>query len=276
MIGISVRELQNWEAVRYHIRIETLHDLAEITGIPMQVCVALNAEQPLWYSLRRRRFAYSSVEEALFSSYELLRHHKQSDNEVITNNYPIKTDKHLSLILSCHDDIYGVKIPLGREAIEAASIILPDFNRIVFDSWGHYVGHQVCFPLKHELYQQLKKLKNFESLTANAMNDIVAQKEGVFYVHSFFMANISVAHSIINHNCRFLAKIEPKEKYLAARVDVTVEGKDIPENFGLKMVFGNATEQDYMQTEIVPAIHEIKLAALMRKAGRISWSSKMW
>lgn len=275
LTGISVRELQNWEADRHNIRIDNLHDLAELTGIPMQACVALNAKQPLWYSLRKRRFAYSSVEEALFSSYELLRHPEQTDDELITNNCPITKDKHIRMILSCHDDIYGAKIPLGREAIEAASTILPDFNRIVFDSWGHYVGHQVCFPIRHELYQQIKKKKNFKSMTADSMSDIVAQQEGAFYIYSFFMTDISVAHSILINNCRCAAKIEPKERYTVARIEVTEKRRNISADSDLNLL-ANKVYGDCPQTEMIPAMHEIKLNILMRQSRKTSEPSKLW
>jgi len=272
---ISVRELQNWEADRHNIRIDNLHDLAELTGIPMQACVALNARQPLWYSLRKRRFAHSSVEEALLSSYELLRHPEQVDDELITNNCLITKDKHIRMIISCHDDIYGAKLPLGREAIEAACVILPDFNRIVFDSWGHYVGHQVCFPIKHELYQHIKKKKNFKSMTADSMSDIVAQQEGAFYIYSFFMTDISVAHSLLINNCRCATKIEPKEKYTVARIEVTEKRKNMSANSDLNLL-ANKVYGNCLQTEMIPAMHEIKLNVLMRQYRKTSETSKLW
>ncbi|MFZ3255079.1 MAG: helix-turn-helix transcriptional regulator [Syntrophales bacterium] len=272
---ISVRELQNWEADRHNIRIDNLHDLSELTGIPMQACVALNARQPLWYSLRKRRFAHSSVEEALLSSYELLRHPEQADDELITNNCLITKDKHIRMILSCHDDIYGAKLPLGREAIEAACAILPDFNRIVFDSWGHYVGHQVCFPIKHELYQQIKKKKNFKSMTADSMSDIVAQQEGAFYIYSFFMTDISVAHSLLINNCRCAAKIEPKERYTVARIEITEKRRNMSTSSDLNLL-ANKVYGNCLQTEMIPAMHEIKLNVLMRQYRKTSETSKLW
>ncbi|MFH1076426.1 MAG: helix-turn-helix domain-containing protein [Pseudomonadota bacterium] len=270
LIGISVRELQNWEADRHGARIGNLHDLSEVTGIPMQICVALTAAQPLWYSLRNRRFAYSSIDEALFSSRELLRNPKLSDDGVITKYTAITTDKHISMILSCHGDIYGTKIFLGVDVIKAAIFILPDFNRIAFDSWGHYVGHQVCLPITMDTYEQIKKKKTFEgNLTIKEISNIVAQQEGVFYFYSIFMANTSVAQSILINNHRGLAKIKHKKKYLVARVAATIEGKEISDSFGMKLVFCEKSEQKDMQTEIVPALYEIGLDALERRALRL-------
>lgn len=269
-IGISVRELQNWEANRCRARIESLHDLSEVAGIPMQVCIALNAEQPLWYSLRKRRFAYSSIDEALFSSRELLINRKRSDDGVITKYTPITTDKHISMILSCHGDIYGTKKSLGGDIIKAASLTLPALNRIAFDCWGHYVGHQVCLPITVDTYEQLKKQKTFEgNLTIKAINDIIAQREGVFYFYSIFMANTSVAQAILINNYRFMTKMKQKENYLVARFAVTIDGQDISDNFGMKLVFCKKSEPEDMQTEIVPAMYEIELDALERRAIRL-------
>lgn len=275
--GISVRELQNWEADRCNIRIENLHDLVESTGIPMPACVALNAKQPIWYSLGKRRFAYSAVEETLFLSYELVKHKAEADNKVITSNYPITKEKHIRMILSCHEDIYRAMIPITGEAIEAASRILPDFNRIVFDSWGHYVGHQVCFPIKHEFYQQLRKQMKFEVLTANAMSDIIAQQEGVLYAHSSYMASISVVHSIIINNYRGIAKMEPKEKYLAARIELAAAKRNSDANLEEKtLLIASKAEGSSRGAEMVPVMQEIRLDAMMKKVEKIPESSKMW
>ncbi|MFH2044743.1 MAG: helix-turn-helix transcriptional regulator [Pseudomonadota bacterium] len=37
LVGISLRELQNWEMGRCRARIKNLHDLSEASGIPRQV-----------------------------------------------------------------------------------------------------------------------------------------------------------------------------------------------------------------------------------------------
>ena len=187
-IGISVRELQNWEADRHPARIDNLHDFSEFTGIPMQACVALNAGQPVRYSLRKRLFAYSSIEEAQFSSHDVFRWHDQLEDWPLTKYEPITTDREIDAILSCHHDVYSTERPLRRDVIKAAIAVVPDLNRILFDCWGHYVGHQLCLPMTKDVYQQLKKQKTLEDyLTAESISDILALGEGVFFFYSYLI-----------------------------------------------------------------------------------------
>ncbi len=268
-IKISVRELQYWEADSRSARVENLHDLSEIAGIPMQVCVALNAQQPVWYSLRTRRFTYSSIEEALFSSPDLLKSSQQSDEGIITKYDTVKTDKHIRKILSCHCDIYGTENPIAGNAIKAAGTLLPDLNLIAFDSWGHYVGHQICLPIIYDLYRQLKKQKEFEGdITDKTIADILNMGEGVFYFYSIFTANTSAAQTILRNNHRYLDKIESKEKYVVARNAVTADGRNLSDSFGMKMIFSKKTANIHIQTETVPAMYEARLDVIMSRAGK--------
>jgi transcriptional regulator with XRE-family HTH domain len=265
-IRISVRELQRWEADRRRARIENLHDLSEVTGIPMQVCVALNADQPVWYALRERRFVYSSIEIAQFIKFvsDDLFKCPQSDEGILIKNDRIATDKHINAILSCHHDIYGTERPLRRDALKTASMILPDLNRIAFDSWGHYMGHVVCLPIKTDVYQQLKQEKFFEDLlTTERMSDIVALHEGAFFYYSLFAASSSVAYPLIITNIPYLAKIEPKESYLVAGYSATMEGKEILNNLGMRTVRHTRNRED-IHAEAAPALCEIELDAMMR------------
>ncbi|MFH1026342.1 MAG: helix-turn-helix transcriptional regulator, partial [Nitrospirota bacterium] len=156
-IGISVRELGNWERNCCPARIDNLHDLSEVTGIPMQVCLALNADQPIWYSLQKRRFAYSSGEVTESVNDNLLSYNQQPDDGILIRNNRITTDRHINMILSCHGEIHGTSRPLGEDVIKTASMVLPELNRIIFDCWGHYVGHQVCLPIKKDTYEKIKQ-----------------------------------------------------------------------------------------------------------------------
>ncbi|MBU1052759.1 MAG: helix-turn-helix domain-containing protein [Proteobacteria bacterium] len=267
IIGISVRQLQNWEADRHSARIENLHDLSEMTGIPMQICVALNAGHPVWYSLQNRRFAYSSIDETLFSSRELLRKLKRSDDGVMTKYIPITTDKHISMILSCHCDIYGTKRSLGKDIIKAACLILPDLNFIAFDCWGHYVGHEICLPITSDAYEQLKKQKTFEgNLTYKSICDIVSLETGVVYIYSMYTANTSVAQSALVKNHRYFANINSKDNYLVVHAAATKEAKKLSDNFGMKPVFNINSKQDDNNKETVPALYEIGLDTLEKRA----------
>lgn len=269
-IGISRRELQRWETNSRRAHIDNLHDLSETTGIPMQAVIALNSDQPVWYSLRKRRFAYSSVEEAQFVKFisRDLCKYMNIEEGIKINHKPIETDKHISMILSCHHDIFGTNRSIGGEVIKAASMILPALNRIAFDCWGHYIGHAVCLPITIDLYQQFKKQKTIDgNLTKKSISDIIALREGVFYLYSAFFANTNVALSIIGNGYRFFNSsiIGKKSNYLVTRLAITAEDKAVWENMGAKAVFCEESGHENIKSEIVPTIYEQKLDAELRR-----------
>jgi len=260
LIGISIRELRNWETDRCHARIENLHDLSEVTGIPMQVCVALNADQPIWYSLQERRFAYSSMEAQAYS-HELYKFSEQLGDRFIVRAEKISKDKHISMILSYHREIYHTVKPLRKDVVETAASILPDLNHIIFDSWGHYVGHVIFLPLRSDVYKKLKMQKSFESyLSREKTSDIVALSEGVFLNYSSYAASINASHQNIVSIVRYLAKIKQKEKYMVAGYSPVEETCKLYNKIGMNMA------RDYQSTssEINCKLYEIELDALMR------------
>lgn len=266
-IHISVRQLQRWERDQRPILIENLHDLSEATGIPMHVCVALNADQPIWYSLEQRRFAYSAI-EAQFLFHELFRHRQQANAGDVLKIDRITTDKHISLILACHRDIYGTEESLRRDVIKTACRILPDLNRIAFDSWGHYVGHNICLPIKLDVYRELTQQKVLEDyLTADKISDIVSLHEGCFFYYSSFAPSLDVVHQIFVDLTGCLNKIEDKENYLVAVHTALVEAKKFFNHLGMRIVEGYARGQDKAQ----PKMYEMELDALMRPLGPCGW-----
>lgn len=269
-IRISVRQLRRWETNSEHARIENLHDLSEATGIPMQVCIALNADQPVWYSLQQRRFAYSSMEtEFLF--HELFKYRKPLDNRVLLRCDQISTDKHINAILSCHREIYGGDKTLSRDVLRVASKLLPDINRIVLDSWGHYVGHNVCLPLTTEVYRQLKEREIPEELlTAGEMTDIITLQEGCFFYYSSFAASFDIAHQIVIDSSRYLAQIDHKENYLVAVYTALTDANKFFNQLGHRMV----KDYERLPDEIHPKMYELALDILMRPRGPWGWMLK--
>ncbi len=277
-IGVSVRELQNWEADRRRARIENLHDLSEVTGIPMQICVALNADQPVWYSLRERQFAYSSAEMTQLGMNSSSAYRWQYNNEAIekdlVKNVQITADKHVNLILSCHHDVYGAERPLVRDVIKKASMILPDMNRILFDCWGHYVGHTVCLPIKKDAYQQVRKRKVFEHyLTTEKMSDIISQHEGVFFYCSVFWTGAAISYSAIINSGRYLSKIKQKERFLIACYSPQTVGEEFYLNLGMTII-KNKRDQVRKTAEFGATMYEIKLDVLMGPHGSFGWMSE--
>ncbi len=275
-IRVSVRELRNWEADRHSIRNENLHDISEITGIPMQVCIALNSDQPIWYSLKRRMFAYSPVELAHFSIDEVFRYQQRSiEGALLSKLNRITTDNHINMILACHRDVYGAKRQLRQDVIKAAIMILPDLNRILFDSWGHYIGHQICLPMGRDVYNQLKEKKYFEDyLRPEMIRDVSALKEGAFFFYSFFATSTSVLHPLIISNIRYFNSIEQKERYLFAVYAITMEGKDMPPHVGMKPVSRNISDHKQMRNGDLPQLYEIELDTMMRPHGPFGWLVK--
>lgn len=259
-IRMSVRQLRRWESNGEHARLESLHDLSETTGIPMQVCIALNADQPVWYSLQQRRFAFSSMEtEFMFS--ELFTYRHSADNRLLVKCENISSDKHVNTILSCHREIYGSEKSLSKEVILAASRILPALNLIAFDSWGHYVGHDICLPITLDVYQQLKEEEFLEdTLTTGKIHDILALREGCFFHYSSFAVTLNTAHQIVIDCARYLATVEGKRNYLVAVYSPLVEVTKFFNHLGKQLV------RDYESTlnEVRPRIHEVALDALMR------------
>ncbi len=266
LIGISLRELQNWETDRCRARLENLHDLSEAAGIPMQVCVALNAGQPLWYRLGERRFAYSSAETISFSLDELYKNRKEIDDGIVIKPVRISTDKHIKAILSCHRDLYGAKKSLEKDVIIAGTLAAPELNLIAFDSWGHYVGHHVCLPLKIAVYQELKKHIPIENyLSAQRISDIDSLNEGVFFLYSLFAASWNVGHLLFINPAQFYNKIIQKDRFVSAAWAGTEELKLSCEKLGMEKISINSGTKEQTIPEINPALYEIRLDALLKR-----------
>lgn len=235
-IKISTRELQNWENGRHRVRIDNLHDFAEATGIPMQVCVSLNADQPIWYSLQERRASFSSIEEH-YVRKEFLKYREISGNETFAISEQISTDKHIAKVISCYSELSGNKRILRKDVIKAAIAILPDLNQILFDPSGHYVGHNICLPLKTAVYQQLKEQPKLEIfLTNEKLSDIVSHREGAFFFYSIFASTINIAHQMAMNMARFFVKIEQQERYIFAYAINCGEDVKQARNFGMVKV----------------------------------------
>lgn len=267
LLQVSVRELQNWEANRRNVNMENLHDISETTGIPMQVCIALNADQPLWYSLRERRFAYSAIEMTQLRINDTFHCREQSDDGLLAKREVIATERHINLILACHQDLYDTKDRLEREVIKKAALLLPALNHIVFDCWGHYVGHRICLPLTRDDYGQLKTRQRYETfLDCERVSDIMALQEGVFFYYSSYAANVNIAHQLFLGGTHYLAGIDRKTGYLFAAYTATREIQDAFIDLGMKAVTGGGNITD-LQTKPEALLYEIELQDLMGPEG---------
>ncbi len=270
-IQISVRELQNWESDRRRPRIENLHDLSEFTGLPMLALIALNADQPIWYSLGKRMFKYSLSEEDQFLSHELFRYHGKSPDDFLIKYIPITTDRQINMILSCHHDIYGTERPLPKNLIKKAARLLPCLNNIAIDCWGHYVGHQICLPIKTNIYNDIIKSKSIENyLSSQNINSIISMDEGVLFYYSVYSACVSVGRRLVIDSAQSLAGIAKKEKFLLATHTATKEAITIQNNMGMRLVRGYV--QKYNKNS--PVIYEQNLDVHIRLRTPYGWMIK--
>ncbi|MBU4035593.1 MAG: hypothetical protein KKA35_04095, partial [Proteobacteria bacterium] len=250
--------------------IENLHDLSEFTGIPMQALISLNADQPVWYSLDKRLFKYSLIEEDQFSSRELFRYNGKSADDFLIKYIPITTDRQIDMILSCHRDIYGTDRPLPRDVIKKATLLLPSLNNIAFDCWSHYVGHQVCLPIKTDIYNYIIKSKSIDNyLTSKNINDIISMDEGVLFYYSVYSASVSVARRLVSDSTQNLSEIKQKERFLLATHTATKEAIKIQNNMGMRFV----RDYTYKYDESSSVIYEQNLdihMELTKSRGRLS------
>ncbi len=270
LIGVSVRQFRNWEANRRRTRIENLHDISEVTGIPMQVCVALNADQPLWYCIEKRWFAYSPVVARSLPN-EVLKSSEILGEDLALKIESITTDKHFNMVLSCHRDIYHATKPLRRDTIEKASAIIPDLNYIILDSWGHYVGHSIWLPIGMDVYSQLKKQKSFESyLTPERVSEITSLNRGVYLFISFYISSLNVAYFNLIKNSQHLAKLSNKEKYTISMYSAMPETHEVSNAMGLRVV----RSDKYGRSEGYNKLYEARLDLMMKLSGPWNWPLK--
>lgn len=264
-IRVSVRQLRRWEAGLSHAGLENLQDISEVTGIPLEACIALNAGQALWYSLSKRRYAYTMIEADLVRVRDLFKSPGHFDEGLVLRNERISTNHHIFLILACHRDTYGAEKPLETSVIEKACKILPDLNCIIFDQWNHYVGHILCLPLSSDTYRDLMTQKSLEAkLAAGNVSDIAAAKNGVFFHYSIFSASLSVGYAMIVANMHHLSTVETKENFLASFHVATRKGKEFFDDLQMRTVWQAAIVAD-RPPETAPEVKEIELDILMER-----------
>ncbi len=264
-IKVSVRQLRRWEAELSHASIENLQDIANITGIPMEVCIALNADNPLWYSLQKKRFAYTLIEAELIRVNDLLKSYTHPGRNIPAKNDKIITDKHIDMILSYHHDVYSAKKSLDKNVLTKAIKMLPDLNRITFDNWGLMVGYVVCLPMRMDVYRELKKQKVLEDyLTTDKISDISTLNKGVFFHYSIFAESLSVAYPMIVNNLKYFSEIKQKEGYLAAFQTAILKGKEFFSDMGMRVAWNAHKYGDIISNDL-PSIMEIELDNLIKR-----------
>lgn len=264
-IKVSVRQLRRWEAGLSHASIENLQDIANYTGIPMEACISLNADTPIWYSLQKKRVAYTLIEAEFIRINEVLKRYMQSGQDAFLENEQVITEKHIDLIISYHNDAYGINKPLAKNVFIKAINMLPDVNRIIIDNWGSMAGYVVCLPIRIDTYQELKHQKVLEDyLSSEKITDILTIGKGVFFHYSIFSASLSVAYPMMVKNIKYLSEIKQKKEYLSAFHTATVKGEEYFEDMGMKSAW-KAADNDHINIDSKPQIYDIELDVLINK-----------
>ena len=154
LLGVEAVYVRRWESGK-PVSDPHLSNIAEKTGIPYPALLLLNANLPVDYEIRTRRFALCPPEEELALAAKAVA----EDLEGALRNWkhhPITNERDASLIHDFDHDIYPTNNPISEKMYLAAGRLIPTLNVIVKDSRGFYCGHFVGIPLRRETSQKLR------------------------------------------------------------------------------------------------------------------------
>lgn len=254
-INVSERELRRWECGSHKANFENLSDIAEATGIPMPVLVALNSQQPIYYSVKERRYTFSFIETNGYIRTELLKNVK--NNISLGAFTPIKSLKQINNIIEYNKDLYNTSTPLDASIIDLAIKLLPDLNFSIKDSFGHYAGHYVTIPLKDICFEKLRNgiIKEGDIKLADLVsnfNDIPY----TLYVYSMYCAHSSYGLMLLLKAISSLKSINLPDSVRIAGYNVTSNTLDLCRQFGMQITFQSQEEYQALNTQIVPCMME--------------------
>ena len=261
-INVSERELRRWECGTHKANIENLSDIAEATGIPMPVLVALNAQQPIYYSVKERRYTFSFIETNGYIRTELLKNVK--NNNTLGAFTPIKTLKQINNIIEYNDELYNNSNPLDASIIALAVKLLPDLNFSIKDSFGHYAGHFVTIPIKDSCYAKLRDriLKNGDIKTTDLIhnfNDIPY----TLFIFSIYYAHSSYGLILLAKAISALKSLHLPDGVRIAGYNVKLDTLDLCRRFGMQITFQSQEEYKALNTQIVPTMMETYIGEFM-------------
>ncbi len=261
-INVSERELRRWECGSHKANIENLSDIAEATGIPMPVLVSLNSQQPIYYSIKERRYTFSFIETHGYIRTELLKNVKNNNN-TLSALTPIKTLRQINNVIEYNNDLYNTSTPLDASIIDLARKLIPDLNFFIKDSFGHYAGHFVTIPLKDSCYEKFRyriiKEGNIKStdLISN-FNDIPY----TFFIYSIYYAHSSYGLILLAKAISALKSLNLPNGVRIAGYNVTSGTLDLCRRFGMQITFQSQDEYKALNTQIVPSMMETYIGKL--------------
>jgi transcriptional regulator with XRE-family HTH domain len=264
-INIAEKTLQRWETDKYPANPYNLHAIANFTCIPMIVLNTLNAEYPVYYNIRKRRYALTKYETYEFIKEDLVKYNGPIDEGSTETYEAVSRMEDINKILQYDHQIYPTVTPLKSEVIHAAHNLLPDLNLIAKDPWGYHIGHLICLPLCIDTYNKIKIREFVEgNITSKHILDIMKENEGVLYFYSIYGASPHIAQNILLKAKKVIRQIvNKKTNYLVAGYSVTIEGSELCEKLRMKPVYENTAEYNKLRTEIAPTLYEGKAARIL-------------
>lgn len=249
---VDIRTIIRWEKNKTLLKSDKEEDMVDITFIPYQVIRNLNAPVsiPTFYDFNVRRYALSSLSKELPDPNWILDL-KSSTSRLRT----IKYDSDLNEIIRCSLIQPHIVKPISKELILKATQMLPDINKIIFDSSGFYSGHSVFLPIPKRLYNKIKKRElSEEDITVNDLIDYKKQKTPVFYAYD------------INSDCNenfllltaelfnFLKKID--KNYLYASYASRSDSYDLNSILGVRLIWEDKELQKELKCLAPPRLYE--------------------
>jgi len=193
-LEVDVRTVARWEKNVTLIQPDKEQLLVESLSIPHQVIHNLNSERPIavFYDIERRVYSHTALGSEV------------TDAGFFKEEFPTEPDR--IRIIGREGDIpfiirikelYSHEHGLGPRMIEKAVQLLPDLNRVLLDQSGFYAGHSVVFPLKVEVYEQLRNQEILEHDLKPIHLAAPSREDFVYFIYSIYADSLVSAYLIM-------------------------------------------------------------------------------
>jgi transcriptional regulator with XRE-family HTH domain len=262
-LRISERTFRRWESDKKPITLDNEHAITENLHIPFIVIRALNADIPVLYNIKSRRYSLSQVSRELFVK-DLFK--SVTLNQIGERIKIIEKDKEITNILNYDQGVYNTDKPIPKFLIKYASEILPELNFYVKDNFGYYSGHLVIFPIRESTYIQLKEglisegeLKK-NDLIKPEINTKVSLHVSSIYCDCLDTCIVLLKKALCNFSSLRQTRLHP-DSTISGYV-VTIDGSELANKFGLTKIFEKYEEKLKFQTEFTPTFFESRIEKL--------------